>query len=61
MKKTILITGCTSGIGKKTCYELLKKNNFVIGVGRNDDNITEFNQEFKSNFLTTLFTTLIFF
>lgn len=49
--KTILVTGCTSGIGKATCIELLENNFRVIGIGRNEqkasDLISNYDKKFK--------------
>ena len=33
-KETVLITGCTSGIGLSLCYFFLKQNFKVIGISR---------------------------
>ena len=42
MKKTILITGTSSGIGKSTVIEFAKKGWNVIATQRNPENETEF-------------------
>jgi len=48
MKKTVLITGASKGIGKALTEKMLNKNFFVIGTSRNGK-ITEFeHQDFYS-------------
>ena len=34
MRKTILITGCSSGFGKALCDEFSKQNYYVIATAR---------------------------
>lgn len=49
MKKTVLITGATSGIGKATA-ELLAKNNFnIIICGRRNDRLIDLQSELSKN------------
>lgn len=39
--KTILVTGATSGIGRKLCLELLKQNANLIAIGRSEERLRE--------------------
>jgi len=41
MKKTIIVTGATSGIGYAVCEAMLNEGYPVIGVGRSEDNCCE--------------------
>lgn len=45
--KTIVITGCTSGIGKATALDLLEKGYAVIGLVRNEDKAYEVFRDHK--------------
>lgn len=38
MKKTVLITGCSSGFGKALCWEFTKQGDFVIATVRKQVN-----------------------
>jgi NAD(P)-dependent dehydrogenase (short-subunit alcohol dehydrogenase family) len=39
--KTILVTGCTSGIGHQIALQCIEQNARVIGVGRNKDRLND--------------------
>jgi len=45
--KRILVTGAGAGIGKKTAYELLKKNCEVIVLDKNINNLNTLSRQFK--------------
>jgi len=45
LSKTILITGCSSGIGYATAVELKKRGHKVIATARNSDDVTRLTQE----------------
>jgi NAD(P)-dependent dehydrogenase (short-subunit alcohol dehydrogenase family) len=45
LSKTILITGCSSGIGYSTAIELKKRGHNVIATARKPDNVTRLTQE----------------
>ena len=49
-RKTILITGATSGIGKALSKIYLKNDWTVIGIGRDKTKIEEFSLDFPDNF-----------
>ena len=49
-RKTILITGATSGIGKALSKIYLKNDWTVIGIGRDKTKIEEFSLDFPNNF-----------
>jgi len=46
-KKIVLVTGASSGIGKQTAHELLKKGYFVIIHGRNEEKTRTVFEEIK--------------
>ena len=50
LRKTILITGATSGIGKALSKIYLKNDWTVIGIGRDKTKIEEFSLDFPNNF-----------
>lgn len=50
LRKTILITGATSGIGKALSKIYLKNDWIVIGIGRDKTKIEEFFINFPDNF-----------
>ena len=41
MKKTILITGCSSGFGKALCREFKEQGYFVIATARNVEKLND--------------------
>ncbi|KGA97095.1 oxidoreductase [Alkalihalobacillus alcalophilus ATCC 27647 = CGMCC 1.3604] len=45
MKKTIWITGGTSGLGKEIAFQLLKKDYHVIVLARNEEKIKQLEEE----------------
>ena len=45
MKKTVLITGATSGIGKATAQIMAKNNYKIILCGRRKERLTELEKE----------------
>lgn len=47
MKKTVLITGCSSGFGKAMCETFAKAGYFVIATARDESKLTEVNAELK--------------
>ena len=50
LRKTILITGATSGIGKALSEIYLKNDWIVIGIGRDKTKIEEFFIDFPDSF-----------
>ncbi len=48
MKRTVLITGASSGIGKAIAGNLLEKGNRVIGLSRNRAEVETKHGEFHS-------------
>ena len=50
LRKTILITGATSGIGKALSKIYLENDWTVIGIGRDKTKIKEFSLDFPDNF-----------
>jgi NADP-dependent 3-hydroxy acid dehydrogenase YdfG len=48
MKKTVLITGATSGIGKATAQILAKNNYKVVLCGRRKDRLEELQKELSA-------------
>lgn len=50
MKKTILITGATSGIGKSTAFLFAKNNCNLILTGRRQERLLEIEQELKTTY-----------
>jgi len=48
MKKTILITGSTDGIGKLAAFKLTKAGHKVLLHGRNREKLNGVIEEFKS-------------
>lgn len=45
LSKTILITGCSSGIGYSTAMELKKRGHTVIATARKSEDVTRLTQE----------------
>ena len=45
LSKTILITGCSSGIGYTTAIELKKRGHNVIATARKSEDVTRLTQE----------------
>ena len=58
LRKTILITGATSGIGKALSKIYLENDWTVIGIGRNKTKIKEFSLDFPDNFYKAKITAL---
>ncbi len=50
MKKTILITGATDGIGKETARKLAVEGNHIILHGRNENKVFQIKTEILSHF-----------
>lgn len=48
--KSFLVTGVTSGIGKHISYLLLQQGAKVFGIGRKNDNIKDFEKDYKDTF-----------
>ena len=47
MKKTILITGCSSGFGKALCREFKEQGYFVIATARNVEKLNDVMSDMK--------------
>jgi len=50
MKKTILITGATDGIGKQIAYDLAMKGHSIIVHGRNEEKLNSTTEALKKQF-----------
>lgn len=48
--KTVLLTGCTSGIGKALCKEFASDNHNLILVARNKDKVLELSKELSKKY-----------
>lgn len=48
MRKTILITGCSSGFGKALCDEFSKQNYYVIATARKIENLSDVRADMKT-------------
>ena len=46
-KKTVLITGCSSGLGKAICRELKKNAYYVIATARNETTLSDVEADLK--------------
>lgn len=46
MKKVCLITGVSSGIGERLCYQLVAQGYYVIGIARREERLQELTREF---------------
>lgn len=55
MHKMVLITGCTSGIGKELCYSFAKDNYSLVLVARNQIKLFSMTEEFKKNYAIPVF------
>lgn len=47
MKKTVLITGCSSGFGKALCDEFSKQNYYVISTARRIESLSDVKADMK--------------
>ena len=48
MKKTVLITGCSSGFGKALCDEFSNQNYYVIATARKIENLSDVKADMKT-------------
>lgn len=49
-KKTVLLTGVTSGIGKSLAHEFASNNYDIIGVARNEEQLQEVTREIEGRY-----------
>ncbi len=49
MKKTIIVTGASSGIGKALAEQLASLNHYIIAIGRNQAALTTLQAHYPNN------------
>ena len=59
MKKTILITGATDGVGYKTAAKLAEKSKTLLLHGRSEDKLSDVQNTLKKNYPDAVFETFI--